>query len=70
VEPGSGVLLLLGSERGGLPDLGAAMHRVAVRQAAFDSLNVAMAATILLYELASVAGGADGSGEVGVSGQR
>ncbi|MCZ7662089.1 MAG: RNA methyltransferase [Thermoleophilia bacterium] len=46
-----GVVLVLGSERGGLPDLGAGARRVAIAQARFDSLNVAMAATVLLYEL-------------------
>ena len=48
-----GVVLVMGSERGELPALGEALRRVAIRQVAFDSLNVGMAATILLYELAS-----------------
>ncbi|MCL5942232.1 MAG: RNA methyltransferase [Actinobacteria bacterium] len=45
-----GVLLVLGSERGSLPELGLATRTVAVPLAGFDSLNVAMAATVLLYE--------------------
>lgn len=44
-------LLVLGAERGALPELGQEARRIAIRQARFDSLNVAMAATILLYEL-------------------
>ena len=49
-------VLVLGAERGGLPDFGRPVERVAIRQARFDSLNVAMAATILLYEFSGVAG--------------
>lgn len=44
-------LLVLGSERGSLPDLGPQARRAAIRQVRFDSLNVAMAGTIMLYEL-------------------
>jgi RNA methyltransferase, TrmH family len=43
-------LLVLGSERGRLPDVGVS-QRVVIPQVALDSLNVAMAGTILLYEL-------------------
>ena len=50
-SPGAGVVVVLGSERGGLPEFRRPVVRVAVPQARFDSLNVAMAATILLYEL-------------------
>lgn len=46
-----GALLVLGSERGELPELPGPVRRVAIRQAGLDSLNVAMAGTILLYEL-------------------
>jgi RNA methyltransferase, TrmH family len=46
-----GALLVLGSERGELPELPGDVRRVAIRQAGLDSLNVAMAGTILLYEL-------------------
>ena len=53
---GRGVLVVLGSERGELPHLngwpGEAAVPVAVPQVRFDSLNVAMAGTIFLYELA------------------
>lgn len=46
-----GVVLVMGSERGGLPEFRRPVVRVAIPQARFDSLNVAMAATVLLYEL-------------------
>jgi len=44
-------VLVLGAERGSLPEVGPGVRRVVIRQAAFDSLNVAMAGTVLLYEL-------------------
>lgn len=44
-------VVVLGAERGSLPELGPGARRVAIRQAGFDSLNVAMAGTVLLYEL-------------------
>jgi TrmH family RNA methyltransferase len=70
LTPRTGVLLALGSERGGLPDLGPETRYVAIRQAAFDSLNVGMAATILLYELAASepGRGASGQGQAGLLG--
>lgn len=46
-----GLLLVLGSERYGAGGEWAAYDRVSIPQARFDSLNVAMAGTILLYEL-------------------
>ena len=46
-----GVLLVLGSERGRLPDLCGTVKRVSIPQSGLESLNVAMAGTILLYEL-------------------
>jgi RNA methyltransferase, TrmH family len=46
------VLLVLGAERGELPELGPGARRVAIPQARADSLNVAMAGTVLLYRLA------------------
>ena len=49
----AGVVVVLGSERGELPEFRRAITRVAVPQVRFDSLNVAMAATILLYELSA-----------------
>jgi TrmH family RNA methyltransferase len=51
LRPAAPTLLVLGSERGSLPDLGPGARRAAVRQERFDSLNVAMAGTIMLYEL-------------------
>jgi len=50
---GEGIVVVLGSERGGLPEFRRPVVRVAVPQTRFDSLNVAMAATILLYELSA-----------------
>jgi TrmH family RNA methyltransferase len=52
-SPCAGVVVVLGSERGELPEFRRAITRVAVPQVRFDSLNVAMAATILLYELSA-----------------
>lgn len=52
-SPIAGAVVVLGSERGGLPEFRRPVMRVAVPQARFDSLNVAMAATILLYELSA-----------------
>lgn len=46
-----GVVLVMGPERGGLPEFHRPVLRVAIPQVRFDSLNVAMAATVLLYEL-------------------
>jgi RNA methyltransferase, TrmH family len=53
VAPSGGVIVVLGSERGELPEFRRPVMRVSVPQARFDSLNVAMAATILLYELSA-----------------
>jgi TrmH family RNA methyltransferase len=52
-----GVTLLLGAERGGLPSevLDACDDVRSIRQAAGDSLNVAMAATVALYEATRMA---------------
>jgi len=47
----SGVLLVLGSERGRLPELTGIVKHVSIPQTGLESLNVAMAGTILLYEL-------------------
>jgi TrmH family RNA methyltransferase len=61
-----GVLLVLGSERGSLPDMSQATTAVTIPQQALDSLNVAMAGTILLYEISRVrAAGRGGSEGVG-----
>lgn len=46
-----GVLLVLGAERCGPSEEWEGCRRVTIPQALFDSLNVAMAGTILLYEL-------------------
>jgi TrmH family RNA methyltransferase len=48
-------VVVLGAERGELPDCGRPVERVIIPQKRFDSLNVAMAATILLYELSGAA---------------
>lgn len=54
VRAGSEITLLLGSEREGLPEaLAAAADQIAHIPIATDSLNVAMAATVALYELAN-----------------
>jgi RNA methyltransferase, TrmH family len=47
------VLLVVGSERGELPDMGPGTRRVAIPQARADSLNAAMAGTVMLYQLAA-----------------
>jgi len=46
-----GAIIVLGSERAGPKQQWGAARRVRIPQAAFDSLNVAMAGTIMLYEL-------------------
>lgn len=48
---GGGALVILGAERSGPGDEWASGRRVTIPQSRFDSLNVAMAGTILLYEL-------------------
>jgi TrmH family RNA methyltransferase len=50
-RPLPGILLVLGSERGRLPELGGTVKHVSIPQSGLESLNVAMAGTILLYEL-------------------
>ena len=54
---GSPLVVCLGAEREGLPDelLERARHsaRIPLRDGGPDSLNVAMAATVALYELAN-----------------
>ncbi len=54
LEAGGEVVLVLGAERDGLPSevLAACAERVSIPQAGGESLNVAMAGTIALYELA------------------
>lgn len=53
-----GVVLVLGSERGDLPDFESDIWsdclRVSIPQKKFDSLNVAMAGSILLYEISAL----------------
>jgi TrmH family RNA methyltransferase len=48
---GRGLMVVLGAERSGAGEEWASERRVTIRQSRFDSLNVAMAGTILLYEL-------------------
>jgi TrmH family RNA methyltransferase len=47
----AGAILVLGAEREGPGEAWAGERRVTISQKAFDSLNVAMAGTVLLYEL-------------------
>jgi tRNA G18 (ribose-2'-O)-methylase SpoU len=47
----TGAVLVLGAERDGPSRYWAGGRRVTIPQQSFDSLNVAMAGTILLYEL-------------------
>ena len=49
--PGLGMVLVLGSERSGPVAQWAQAQRVTIPQRRFDSLNVAMAGTVLAYEL-------------------
>jgi TrmH family RNA methyltransferase len=49
--PDRGYLLVLGGERQGPGEAWAGCRRVCISQQRFDSLNVAMAGTVLLYEL-------------------
>ncbi|MFH1833759.1 MAG: RNA methyltransferase, partial [bacterium] len=51
LRPDRGVLVIMGAERTGPGDEWGHARRVTVPQSRFDSLNVAMAGTILLYEL-------------------
>ena len=51
LHPDRGVLVVLGAERTGAAEEWGSAGRVTVPQSGFDSLNVAMAGTILLYEL-------------------
>lgn len=50
-NPGGGYVLVLGGERQGPGESWAGCRRVCIPQQRFDSLNVAMAGTVLLYEL-------------------
>lgn len=47
----NGAVVVLGAERHGPSDAWAGARRITIPQEAFDSLNVAMAGTVLLYEL-------------------
>ena len=51
VMPRSGVVVVLGSERTGAGGEWSGARRVRIPQSRFDSLNVAMAGTIIAYEL-------------------
>lgn len=56
-EAAGGVILVLGAERRGPGEHWAHGRRVCISQERFDSLNVAMAGTILLYELCHASAG-------------
>ena len=51
-QAGRGMVLVLGAERAGAGKPWEPFPRVTIPQVSFDSLNVAMAGTVLLYELA------------------
>jgi RNA methyltransferase, TrmH family len=55
-SPASGMVLVLGSERNGPAAQWSRAQRVTIQQRRFDSLNVAMAGTVLAYELSRFAG--------------
>ena len=61
-----GVVLVLGAERRGPGEQWDGARRVCISQERFDSLNVAMAGTILLYELSRAKrGGKETAGSLG-----
>lgn len=55
VQPTAGLVVVLGSERLGPGGEWSGARRVSIAQSRFDSLNVAMAGTILAYELSRLA---------------
>jgi tRNA G18 (ribose-2'-O)-methylase SpoU len=57
LSPGTGTILVLGAERRGPGAEWEPERRVTIPQRGFDSLNVAMAGTVLLYELSRSASG-------------
>jgi TrmH family RNA methyltransferase len=61
VSVDAGAVLVLGAERTGPSDDWGGGHRITIPQKGFDSLNVAMAGTVLLYELTRHAAGRGGS---------
>lgn len=54
--PTGGVVVVLGSERDGPAEAWSGARRITISQRRFDSLNVAMAGTIIAYELARARG--------------
>jgi RNA methyltransferase, TrmH family len=62
----AGTIVVLGAERRGPGELWARERRVCIPQERFDSLNVAMAGTILLYELSRARGGNQCAGPLGL----
>lgn len=65
LSDGKGVVLVLGSERGKHPQMTLPYERMAVPQKNLDSLNVAIAGSIMLYELTGVRLGKEGRGLLG-----
>ncbi len=65
-ECAGGVVVVLGAERRGPGKGWRDAPRVCIPQRRFDSLNVAMAGTILLYELSRVSGGNQTPGSLGL----
>ena len=62
-----GLVVVLGSERTGPLGSWKGAERVTIPQRRFDSLNVAMAGTVLVYELSRARGGKEGPGRLGLS---
>jgi TrmH family RNA methyltransferase len=56
VRVGGGAVVVLGSERGGPSGAWGGARKVTIVQSHFDSLNVAMAGTVLAYELSRARG--------------
>lgn len=65
-----GTILVLGDERLGPASAWEGEPRVCIAQQRFDSLNVAMAGTILLYELGRTAGGNASVGPIGLEARK
>jgi tRNA G18 (ribose-2'-O)-methylase SpoU len=66
-QSAEGTVLVLGDERLGPSQVWEGERRVCIAQQRFDSLNVAMAGTILLYELGKTPAGNRNAGPIGLS---
>jgi len=65
VASNDGAVLVLGSERGAYPEMTLPYERAAVPQRGLDSLNVAIAGSIMLYELTGARLGKGSQGLLG-----